>query len=174
MNQVTANNSRGDEDDEGTVDVDVDAEQRDRAGEIVRRADALQPHAETFDVAIEESQPEVEPDQLLEQDGDAPGGQQRVEQASVEPAHDEDFDRIAERGGDDEGERDRGEEAEVQPDAGQNRSIGTNHDEVAVRHVDHPHRAVGDGEAERHEEQDRAEAEADEDDVGHVRTARFK
>ena len=73
------------------------------------------------------NEPEVEPHQLLEQDGDAPGREQRVEQASVEPAHDEDLDAVAERRRNDEGERDGREEAEVQPDAGQHGRVGAHH-----------------------------------------------
>ena len=43
----------------------------------------------------------------------------------------------------------RGEETQMQPDARHDRRVGAHHHEVAVRHVDDAHRAVGDGEAER-------------------------
>ncbi len=40
--------------------------------------------------------------------------------------------------------------------------IGADHDQLAVRHVDHAHQPVGDREAERGEQQDRAERDAGE------------
>jgi hypothetical protein len=40
--------------------------------------------------------------------------------------------------------------------------IGADHQQLAVRHVDHAHHAIGDRQAERGEQQDRAERQAGE------------
>ena len=55
----------------------------------------------------EEGQAEFEPHRLLEQDGDAPGRQQGVEQTAVETAHDDALDHEPDQGRHDEGDRNR-------------------------------------------------------------------
>ena len=66
-----------------------------------------------LDMDVEEGQAEFKPDRLLEQDGDAPGRQQRIQQPAVEAADDEALDDQTERGRDDEGERDGQQHVEV-------------------------------------------------------------
>ena len=117
----------------------------------------------------EERQPQFEPHRLLDQDCDAPGGQQRVEQAAIQPANDDALDREPDQRRDDEGQRDGHEDVRPEIDAREHRDVGADHDHLAMGHVDDAHRAVGDGQTQRHQEQDRAEAQADKQDFKHSR-----
>ncbi len=99
----------------------------------------------------EERQAQFKPHRLLDQDRDAPGRQQRVEQAAVQPTHDDPLDREPDQRRYDKGQGDGGEDIQPKPDSGEHRDIGADHDHLAMGHVDDAHRAIGDGETERHQ-----------------------
>ena len=123
------------------------------------------PGAEAGDVNAEERQAEFQPHRLLDENADAPGGEQRVEHAAVEAPDDDALDHQPEQRRHDEGERNGDQDAGMQPDARHHGRVGADHHQFAVRHVDDAHDAVSDGETERDEQQNRAEAQADEQDV---------
>ena len=55
----------------------------------------------------------------------------------------------------------------AQPKARHYGGVGADHHQLAVGHVDHAHDAVGDGEAQRHQQQNRPDAQADEQRIDH-------
>ena len=118
----------------------------------------------------EEGQAEFEPHRLLDQDRDAPGREQRIEQPAIEPAHHHPLDQEPEQRGDDEGERNGDEDVGAEPDARQHRDIGADHHHLAMGHVDHAHGAIGDRKPQRDQEQDRSERKTDEEDLEHGTT----
>jgi hypothetical protein len=112
--------------------------------------------------------PNIGAHRLDQHQADAPGGEQRLERPAVEPADHRALEEHADRAGDQEGGRNGGEQVPVE-EAGPAEKIlhdigrvRADHDQLAVRHVDHAHQAVSDGEAERGEQQDRAERGAGE------------
>lgn len=115
-----------------------------------------------------------QPYRLLQKDGDAPGGKQRIQQAAVEPPHDHPFYRQAKQRGNDESKRYCEQKTGFKPDARENGDICTDHDHFAVGHVDDAHGAVRDGETECHQKKDRAETEADEKNIEHNATVHEK
>ena len=110
----------------------------------------------------EEGQAELEPHGLLDQNADAPGGEQRVENAAVEAPNDNPLDQQAEQRRNHESQRNGNQDAGMQPDARHHGGVGTNHHQLAMGHVDDAHDAVGDGEAKRHKQQNGADTKADE------------
>ena len=101
---------------------------------------------------------------------DAPGGEQGLQRPAVEETDDAALQRHADQGRSEERrghgrgevpvEQARQARAEqVLHDVG---AVGADHDQFAVRHVDHPHQAVGDGEAECGKHQDGTETDAGE------------
>ena len=110
---------------------------------------------------------------LHQHQADAPGGEQRLERPAVEPADHAALEHRADQRRGQERDRDRDQHVGVEG-AGQVRAeqvlhhvgrVGADHHQLAVRHVDDAHQAVGDRQAERDQQQDRAEADAGEDDA---------
>jgi len=108
---------------------------------------------------------------LLKRERHAPGGEQALQRALVEPLDDAALQHRADQRSRDERHRKRSDEVVVKGAAlrakhgGENRlrhvgRVGADHHDLAVRHVDHAHQTVGDGEAQRGDEQHGAEAEA--------------
>ena len=139
-----------------------------RALQDCRHRHVLKTGPQALDVNAEERQAEFKPDRLLDQDGDAPCRQQRIQQPAIEAAHDDALDDQADDRGDDEGERNGDQDVGVQPDARQHGGVGAEHHHLAMGHVDDAHRAIGDRKSKRHQQQDRAQAEADKHRVDHV------
>ena len=115
----------------------------------------------------EERQAEFEPHRLLDENADAPGGEQRIEHAAIEAADDDAFDRKPEQRRHDEGQRNGDQNAGAQPQARHHRRVRADHHQFAMGHVDHAHDAVGDGEPQRHEQQNGPDAQADEQRIDH-------
>ena len=109
---------------------------------------------------------------LHQDQADAPGGQQRLQRAAVEPADDAALEH----------HRRPAPETRKQPVSPATRyqskapgqvapeqvlhhvgGVGADHDQLAVGHVDDAHQAVGDGEPQRGEQQDRSQADAGEE-----------
>ncbi len=108
-------------------------------------------------------------DQLLQRDRQAPGGEDRVQSAPIDVAHQQDLD--GEAGGADDDRRGNDGEPERRAGAGDgDRRVGAEHKQLAMGHVDDPHHAEHDNQPERHQDQDqheRAHVEQDDGDVGH-------
>ena len=105
--------------------------------------------------------------QLLQHQADAPGGQQGFERAAVEKADDAALQRRTHERSGHEGHRHRGQQVPVKQ-ARQEflkhalhhvGGVSADHHQLAVRHVDDAHEAIGDGQPERHQQQDGAQAE---------------
>ena len=125
--------------------------------------------------------PEDGPHRLLEDQRQAPGGEQRLQRPAVEEADDAAFDGDADGAGDEEGERNGdGERPVEQPrragadhlldDEGR---VGAEHDHLAMGHVDDAHHAEGDGKADGGQQQDRAEGDAVPDVLRRVPESEF-
>src|SRR6185437_8551072 len=108
-------------------------------------------------------------DELLQDEADAPGRQQRLERPRIEETDDAALQGDAERAGHQKRHRQRRDEIDIEPTRREIadeyllhdiRGVGTEHDHFAMRHVDDAHDAEGDGEADRGEQQDRAEGQA--------------
>ena len=104
---------------------------------------------------------------LLQDQRDAPGGEQRFQRAAVEEADDAALDQDADEARDQERERHRDEQRIVEQagiagadqvlhDEGR---VGAEHHHLAMRHVDDAHHAERDGKADGGEQQHRAERE---------------
>jgi hypothetical protein len=113
---------------------------------------------------------------LLQDQGEAPGGEQGLERAAVEAADDAALDQDADAARDQQGQRKGHQEcvieaggparaAELLHDIGR---VGAQHHHLAVRHVDHAHHPEGDGEADGGQEEDRAQADALEQALDHA------
>ena len=108
---------------------------------------------------------------LLQDQADAPGGEQRLERPAVEVAHDAALDGDADAAGDEEGERGGDQQRPVEEAGGvgadhllgDEGGVGAEHDQLAMRHVDDAHHPEGDGEADGGEQQHRAERQAEPD-----------
>ena len=107
-------------------------------------------------------------DGLLQDQRDAPGGEQRLERPAVEEADHRPLDDDADAPGDEEGERQGDQQGRVEEarkrgadhllhDEG---GVGAEHHHLAMRHVDDAHDAEGDGKADGREQQDRSERKA--------------
>ena len=115
----------------------------------------------------EERQAEFQPYRLLDEYSDSPGGEQRVEHASVETPDDDPLDHEAQQRRHHKSERNCNQDAGMQPDARHHRGVGANHHQFAMSHIDDAHDAVGDGEAKRHKQQNGADAQANEKRIDH-------
>ncbi len=109
---------------------------------------------------------EDRPHQLLQDEADAEGRQQGLQGAAIEKTDHPALDEDAHQAGDDEGRGDGEEEREADvarqqllDDVG---GVGPQHHQLAMGHVDDPHDAEGDGEADGRQHQHRAQGEAEE------------
>ena len=119
------------------------------------------------DLAV--GRPEDGAHRLLQDQRDAPGGQQRLQRPAVEEADDAALDerrrrrrrpgrRAAARSTSDQSNRPGAAVADhLLDDEGR---VGAEHDHLAMRHVDDAHDAEGDGEADGGQQQHRAERDA--------------
>ena len=105
---------------------------------------------------------------LLQDQAQAPGGQQRVEGPVVEVADEAALQDVAEGEGHREGERNRHEKINSHP-LGQMRleelrcqvgHVGAKRHQLAVGHVDHAHQPEHDRQADRHQQQNREQADS--------------
>ena len=106
---------------------------------------------------------------LLDDERQAPGGEQGFERPAVEEADDAALDEDADQAGDDEGQR-HGDDQRLVEQARIARSritswtdeghVGAEHHHLAMGHVDDAHDAEGDGEPDGGEQQHRAERDA--------------
>ena len=112
--------------------------------------------------------------QLLQHQADAPGGQQGFERAAVQEAdHPALQDRAHQRrcaeahrnGRHQVPAEQRGRQPGLKDALHDVGGVGADHHQLAVRHVDHAHQSVGDGQAQRGQKQHRAQADAAEDGV---------
>ena len=135
------------------------------AGHEVRRAD----------LAV--GRPEGGAHRLLQDQADAPGGEQRLERPAVEEADDAALDGDADqrrRPGRPAGWRWPASSRTGQGALGADQllhdegGVGAEHHHLAVRHVDDAHHAEGDGEADGGEQQHRAERQAVPEVLRHV------
>src|SRR5712671_373228 len=111
---------------------------------------------------------------LNQRETDTPGREQRLKRPAVEPANHAALERHADERRDHERRRHCASEVPIES-TGRVPSeqvlhhvcrIRAYHDELAVRHIDHAHQPVGNGEAKRREEKDGAEAYARENYAG--------
>ena len=107
--------------------------------------------------------PENRGDAAHQQQAQPPGGEQRVDDAAVEPLDDESLDDDAEEP---DGERRQDErEPEIDPGmAAERAEVGAEHEELALRQVDHPHHPEDDREPEADQDEDR-EGKADLEEI---------
>ncbi len=156
-----------DADDEAAECVDLHPTQTDGPGQRLRHAHVLQPGTKPRDMQAEERKAELQPNRLLQQDRHPPGGEQRIEQPAIQPAHHDPLDREPNQRRHDKGKRHRGKDVEVKIKPGHHGRVGAQHDHLAMRHVDHAHGPVGDRQPQRHQQQHRGQAQADEHDLEH-------
>ena len=106
--------------------------------------------------------------QLHQHQADAPGGEQCLQRAAVQKAQHATLQHSAHQGRCEKGQRHRSHQVPVESawkellehalhHVG---GVGADHHQLAVGHVDHAHEAVGDGQAQRHQQQDGAQADA--------------
>src|SRR3989304_5428354 len=119
---------------------------------------------------------EVEPGGLLEDHPDPPRDDERLQGPAVEEADDPALEGEPHQPGHEERERQRHEEEIVLMGGvarGEDllhhvRRVGSEHEHLAVGHVDDAHQAEGHGEPEAHDQQDGPEADAVEEIAGQV------
>ena len=99
--------------------------------------------------------------------GKRPCREQRIQQSAVQSSHHKALDGVAECAGDDEGNRDAQEKMQSEMGLAENGDVGADHDELAMRHIDDTHGAVGDGEPESDQQQNGRKTKSDENYVGH-------
>src|SRR5260221_8676922 len=153
----------GKEDDDGAAP---------RQHDVCEHFDAARHPHRVFDLHV--GRAEYRSYSLYQRETDAPGREQRFQRPAVEPANHAALERHADECRDHERRRHCASQVPIE---GARRvaseqvlhhvcRIRADHDELAVRHVDHAHQPVGNGEAKRREEQDAAEAYARENTAG--------
>ena len=144
------------DDDQAVVAEHQSAQHRDAARHPARIADLHVLRAEQAAHALHQHQ------------ADAPGRQQRFQGPAVEPADHGAFQRHAHQRRDQEGQRQRRRHVPIQParqPGAEQRlhhigNVGADHQQLAMRHIDHAHQPEGDGQPQRRQQQHAAQAQA--------------
>ena len=112
--------------------------------------------------------PELEANGLLNDDRKRPCREQRVQQTTVQSAHHKALNGVAERTGHDEGNRDAQQKMKAEMGLAENGNVGADHDELAMRHIDDTHCAIGDGKPESDQQQNGRKTKSDKNYIGHT------